>query len=265
MIGSWYVFWDLLDFCLYGRMLLHGQYYARYPLPTLGAFALLGLLPDWLALIVLDSLSFLAFISVFKRRALLWLLYVPVIEVFAYGQVDLIAFWLLKHASPVSLALLTLKPQLFPFAIPTLIKNRNMWKPFAFWCGVLYIPITLIRPGWIGEWIRGVDDGRLAAGTSASLWPVPVLAIAFCILLAIRFNWKALASALNPAFRTYDYVFLAGTNTWLIPLSWVTLWLWKSVVGRAWPVALLGVAEWAIVTGLLGRLKSLAKLPRPPT
>ena len=94
---------------------------------------------------------------------------------------------------------------------------------------------------------------------------MPALAIAFCVLLVIRFNWKVLASALNPAFRTYDYVFLAGKNTWLIPLSWVTLWLWKSVVGRAWPVALLGVAEWAIAAGLPGRLKSLAKLPRLPT
>lgn len=233
---------DLIDLFKYGQMLLHGEYFPRYPLPAVGLFALLSLIPIQVAYILIVALSLLALVHLFKRRAVLWALYAPIGQCLIQGQVDVLCLWLLLRASPVSLALLTLKPQLFVFALPVLIKRRELWKPFALLTALLWGIPTLIYPQWIGLWLTGSNDGRLN-GTSSSLWPVPLLALALIVYMLItrRYDWRVIASSLNPLLRSYDYTMLAGASVWLVPLSWLCVTLmWH--IGAAWPMALCGVA-----------------------
>lgn len=233
---------DLIDLYKYGQMLLHGVYFPRYPLPSVGFLALLSLIPIQVAYIIIVALSLLALVHLFKRRAVLWAMFAPIGQCLIQGQVDVLCLWLLLRASPVSLALLTLKPQLFLFALPVLIKRRELWKPFALWVALLWGVPTLVYPQWVGQWISGANDGRLQ-GTSASLWPVPLLALALIIYMVIarRWQWRVIVSSLNPLLRAYDYTMLAGLSVWLVPLSWLCVALmWQ--VAAAWPMALLGAA-----------------------
>lgn len=237
------MFGDLDDLLKYGQLFLSGTYFPRYPLPALGTFAVLSFLPRPVAIALIISLSLLALLHLFKRRAALWIFYAPILQTLAFGNVDVLCLWLLVRASPVSLALLTLKPQLFLFALPVLFKRRELWKPFALWVALLWGLPTLIYPQWIGMFLRGSNDGRLEHGTSASLWPVPVLAVALIIAMLVlrRFDWRVIASSLNPLLRAYDYTMLAGASIWLVPLSWLCIALmWQ--VSAAWPMALLGAA-----------------------
>lgn len=233
---------DLIDLFKYGQLLLQGQYFPRYPLPAVGLFALLSLIPIQLAFVLILCLSLVALVSLFKRRAVLWAMFAPITQCLIQGQVDVLCFWLMMHASPVSLALLTLKPQLFIFALPVLLKRREMWKPFIAWCLLLWGAPTLIYPQWIGQWLAGANDGRLQ-GTSASLWPVPLLALALIVFMLItrRYPWRVIVSSLNPLLRPYDYTMLAGQSLLLIPASWLCVWLmWR--VYAAWPMALISIA-----------------------
>lgn len=233
---------DLDDFIRFGESLISGTYIPRYPLPMQGIFVVLALLPRPVDIALIIGLSLFALLNIFKRRTPLWIMYAPILQCLATGNLDVLALWLMLRASPVSLALLTLKPQLFLFALPSLIQRREMWRPFIAWCALLWGLPTLLRPQWIGEFIGGASDGRIESGTSASLWPVPLLALMLIVYLIIarRFVWRVIASSLNPLLRAYDYTMLAGASLWLIPASWLCVWLmWQ--VCAAWPMALLGV------------------------
>lgn len=234
---------DIDDFIAYGQSFLNGHYFARYPLPMQGFFAILALLPRPVVYVLIIGLSILILVYLFKRQVFLWIGFMPILECLAAGNLDILALWLIKRASPVSLALLTLKPQLFIVALPILLKQRKLWKPFIFWCSILWGLPTLLYPGWIMEFVTGASDGRVEHGTSSSLWPVPLLAISLIVYLlsARQFNWAVITSALNPLWRAYDYTLLAGSSLWLIPISWVSvglMWLFAA----AWPMALVGVA-----------------------
>ena len=249
------IFGDLQAFYDSGHALLGGQYVSLYPLPIVVLFALLSLLPMPLLLALVLGSSIVILVIMFKRRALLWLFFAPILQTFALGQLTIIWLWLLRRASAWSLALLTLKPQLAILALPLLIRRHALWKPFAMWMAVLYVPVTLIRPSWPIEWIAQINDGRLN-GTSSSLWPVPVLVLGLALFIVWTYRrrkhrgvtlgasgvnlWPSLATTLNPAIRAYDYAMLTGMSLWLIPLSWIGvagMWL----TGSAWPMAIVGV------------------------
>lgn len=237
---------DLDDFLKYGQQLLSGTYNPRYPLPMQGVFVFLSLLPRPVVIALVVGLSLLCLLHLFKRRALLWIFYAPILQCLALGNLDVIALWIMVRASPVSLALLTLKPQLFLFALPTLYHRRELWKPFIGWCALLWGIPTLIYPQWVGQFIAGGDD-RIVAGTSASLWPVPFAALLLIFYMAVshRWQWRVIVSSLNPLLRSYDYTMLAGASAWLVPVSWLCVWLMWRVVA-AWPMSLVGVAVLAV-------------------
>ena len=247
------IFGDFQAFIDSGYALLNGQYVSQYPLPAVVLFALLSLFSSPFLLVLLIGISIIILVAMLKRRALLWIFFAPVLQTFALGQLTIVWLWLMHHASAWSLALLTLKPQLAILALPVLIRRRELWKPFAAWIAVIYVPVTLIRPTWPIEWFWQINDGRLN-GTSSSLWPVPLLAFGILILLAfLRYDrtggmsWPSLATVFNPAIRAYDYAMLTGMSLWLIPLSWIGVaGMWAT--GSAWPMAIVGVG--AMVLGM---------------
>jgi len=236
------MFFDFQIFLHSGRDLWAGQYTGLYPLPMNGLFALLALLPPHIALLILCGVGLALFVATLKRDALIWVFYWPILSNLWLGQVDLMALWLLRHGSPASLALLTLKPQLFLLAIPQLVRNREIWKPFFIWTALLYLPITLIRPSWIFEWLAHMNDGRLDGGLTA-LTQIPVLAFVILAGLAAtnRLTLKRIFWAMNPLLRWYDFTMRAGETRWLIPLSWAAWWVCKQLGGNPWPISLLGL------------------------
>ena len=236
-------FSDLNQLYLSGLLLRSGEYQSLYPLPTVGIFTLLSFVPFWMTCVIVVVLSLAAMVSVLRWRAVLWVMFVPTLQVLMSGQIDIFIWWLMMRGSAIALALATLKPQLFVFALPQLLSNRKLWKPFVGWCLVLYAPITFIRPAWIFEWLTMMNDGRVGDGTSASVWSAYWLAIPIIIALLIgkKNRWKMLSLSANPAVRPYDYSLLMGTNWLLIPISYGTQYL-CNLLGSAYPSTLIGTA-----------------------
>src|SRR5512139_2633452 len=227
-----------------GQEMLAGRYSQEslYPLPAAVLFAALALLPRDVALGLVLGTSIIVLIALFKWRAALWVMYLPVMNVLVMGQIDLICLGLLRIGTPLTLALLSLKPQLFPLALPVLIANRALWKRTALYIALLYGIPTLIAPGWIGQWLRQMDDGRLSALNGASFWSVPMIGFALLMVMALwrRIPIETIGTAFNPALRMYDYAMLAGRDWLLIPVSWLGLAL-ATLFQAAWPMGLCGI------------------------
>lgn len=246
-IPSWL---DYFIFYQQGQLLWQGQYASLYPLPMVGWFALFALLPPWVGGVIWFLLSLAVLVALTRRKALLWLLYPPLVNVLLAGQPDVFFLGLYSIGSPVALALMTLKPQLFIFALPLLIKyTRRQWIQLAGWLALLYIPVTLVRPTWIGEWLGFITrEGRPA--TSASFWGQPWLFLILLVLvpLALRYrlNLHGLLLSLNPGLRDYNYAMLTGRSLWLIPAGWGVMLLHHAIFGvtsvPAFLWSLLGVA-----------------------
>ena len=228
-----------------GLAFWRGEYIGSYPLPMNAIFALLAMLPRWLALALVMFVSLALFVAAFKRQTLLWLFFQPVLAGLWLGQLDLIWLWLLRHASPVSLALLTLKPQLFPLALPALLSDRAKWRPFILTCLALYGPVTIIRPSWPLEWLRNANDGRLDWAGSTTILAVPMVGIILLLAASAltRLDWRGIFWTCNPTLRWYDFTLLAGGSLWLIPLSWLAWGMTQIAHSYPWPIALLGLAD----------------------
>lgn len=238
------MFTDYAAFMDIGDALWRGQYTGLYPLPAVGLFALWSLIPRGLGLVLWSALSALALVAVLKRKALMWIFFMPILQVFALGQMDIWYLWLASLKRPIAWALMTLKPQLFLFALPALIADRAAWRPFMLWCAALYLPVTIIRPTWIVVWLHAMDDGRVIEHSSMTLLYAPVTAIfAMLMILALTksLDYGRVIASFNPFLRQYDLTMLAGCVTaWAIPLSWLT-YLMSNKLLLPWPVALLGL------------------------
>ncbi len=229
-----------------GQEMLQGHYSALslYPLPAMLLFALLALFPPQvgLAAILLGSIAIL--IALFKWHTLLWLWYVPVIQVFALGQIDILMLGLWRLNTFWSLALLSLKPQLFLLAIPALLKDRVLLKRTALVILFLYGIPTLFYPQWIGQWIHNIiADDRTVNASNAVLTVAPILVfiVVAILTLARRWHWVTATTSFNPAIRSYDYSMLTGVTLWLIPISWLA-WLAEAAWGQWWAMGVCGVA-----------------------
>lgn len=238
------VFTDYSTLMDTGTALWHGQYMGIYPLPALGWFAIWSLIPRDIGQWIWCALSIMALVALFKRRALLWLFYFPIIETLVLSQTDILFLWLASIKRPVAWALMTLKPQLFLFALPALIADKAAWRPFVLWCAMLYLPVTIVHPTWIVEWLRMMDDGRLSDHSATTLIYAPVIiTISALIILAVihRLNYAVIISSFNPFLRQYDLTMIAGKVTaWAIPLSWFAYLLGHKLFSP-WPIALLGL------------------------
>ena len=238
------MFGDTFTLMREGQAWIEGRYEGLYPLPFVMVMSILARLRVEVVIIGVLVASVILCVVLLKREALLWIMYLPILETLALGQLSIIWLFLMRVGTGLSFALMTLKPQLFFFAIPVLAARREMWRPFGMWCGALYFPALVVRPTWPVEWLQHIfDDSRITGGTSASLWPVPILAFVFAsvLLLTRRYSWRSIFTSFNPVLRPYDYTIWAGSNRWLIPLSWV-LGLTMAGVQAAWPMAFVGIA-----------------------
>lgn len=245
-------FGDLRAFIALGESARMGGYDGLYPYPFALVWAILSLIPYPILLAALIVISAGILIALFKRRAFVWLLYAPILYSFSFGQLSVIWLGLMNVGTGLSLALLTLKPQVFVIALPVLADRwPQVRRSFLAWCAVLYLPSFLIRPTWPAEWLQlTTGDGRGTSGMSASVWSASpalaiVLAIALFILLIMRWPlarhaWQVITTMFNPAVLVHDYTMLAGASLWLIPASWLVLAL-VLATRQGWPFAVLGL------------------------
>ncbi len=234
-------FRDYAVFYEIGREFWRGHYSALslYPLPAVLLFALFALFPPEVGAIFLFVSSLTLIVVMFKRRALAWMFYMPILQTLQVGQLDIWALWLYWLNTPLSLILLSLKPQLFIVALPRLLADRALLKRVVVGVAILYGVPTLIYPQWIGQWLRqSVSDGRIDSISSPLI--VGAALVVMALTLAQRWHWLTAVSTFNPAWRSYDFTLLAGNTLWLIPVS-IGAWLLMGIWAAGWTMAACGL------------------------
>jgi hypothetical protein len=220
-----------------GEDFWNGIYTINYPYPAVFFFALLALMPRDVALALFLSLSAIALIDIFKRRAVLWAAYAPIVFTFATGQVDLLFFWLAKTSTPISLGLMLLKPQLAMFVLPQMLNRKNL-RGVIVTAACLFIAPTLIRPLWVVEWVRNIIAISAGDPRQTTLLVYPVVA---AVVIAVRRDWKSVWASANPRLlHVYDLTMLAGKSLWMIPASWA-LFLIGLQLNQQWLITLLAI------------------------
>jgi hypothetical protein len=245
------MFGDYLRFIETGRAWWAGTYIGPYPVPTIGLFAALSLIPWQVGYIALSGLGIFALLVRLKRSTPLWFAFIPILQNLLIGNLDLVWWGLWTTRKPVAYALMTLKPHLFPFAIPEIIRwPRRDKLAWLAWTAALWIPSWLVRPNWIGEWLSSLAHiSRVAGHWASDLWsaPLPVIVISLMLLLLFWIVKKrppflrAATLFLNPAIGSYDYALLSGSSHWIIiPASWVAQ-IMERYYHAYWGWAVLGL------------------------
>lgn len=223
-----------------------------YPLPTLFLFLPLTAFPLAVAKMVWALLMLICFVITLKRRAVWFALYVPALQAFWQGQIDLVLLPALALATGPAMALLTLKPQLIWLYLPIWFYGAS-WRErrlFLAVAGTMWGGSVLVQPGWVFEFLTTTRPMAQAAYASPSLWgggwlpAVAVLVIGCALIWRNRRSALAATTAVNPALITYDLVvLLPGARWWLVPLSWITQYM-AIRLGMAAPHALLSLAAY---------------------
>jgi hypothetical protein len=262
---------DYFAFLKIGHDWWAGTYSGLYPLPAVGIFAALTLIPWQVGYWGLATLGMFSLLVRLKRAMPLWVAYIPILQVILIGNLDLVWWGLWTTRLPIAYALMTLKPQLMLFAIPEMIRwTRRQKLTWLGWTAVLWLPSFLVRPGWFGEWIYTLTHfERITQNLSSDLWNAPVW-IMLGGLIAIPLVWwitkrrpsfRPMALFLNPGINSYDYALLAGQAHWIIiPASWIAQ-IAERYYNAHWAWGVVGVL--ATISTLAPRKKSEPKPPEP--
>jgi hypothetical protein len=220
-----------------------------YPLPTLFLFLPFTAFPYPIARALWWLILLTAFVLTMKRRALWFMLYIPALQAFYLGQLDLLLFPLIAIATGPAMALLTLKPQLIWLYLPLwlYISSPRQRRAFLLVLSILWGASFVAWPLWPLDFLATTRRLSQAAYASPSLWggsylPWPlVIGLGLLLLRFARDKWAAV-TAINPAIIAYDLtILLPKAAWWLVPLSWLTQYL-SNLVGIAMPHVLLAVA-----------------------
>ena len=214
-----------------------------YPLPIIVLFAPFALLPLRIAKFAWFSLSLVAFVYALKRRSLLFALFIPVVQAFYYGQVDLLLLPALASGSGIGVAFLTLKPQLAFLWAPIWFWNAPIaerWRflavSFAIWFGSL-----LFHPTWPIHFLIGTRSLAQTAYASPSLWgggnPWWLVIPSGVALIYFAKDKFAATTTVNPAINAYDLSMLSlNAPWWIVPASWVAFYI-SQQMGSVWAYA----------------------------
>jgi hypothetical protein len=242
---------DYFAFLKIGNDWWAGSYSGLYPLPTVGVFAALSLIPWQAGYYGLATLGLFSLLVRLKRALPIWAAYIPVLQVILVGNLDLVWWALWTTRLPIAYALMTLKPHLMLFAIPEMIRWTHRQKlAWLGWTAALWLPSWLVRPGWVGEWVRTLTHfERITQNLSSDLWNAPVW-IAVGGLLSIPLVWwitkrrpsfRPAALFLNPGMNSYDYALLAGNAHWIVIPAGVIAQIAERYYHLYWAWGLVGL------------------------
>lgn len=240
------------------RCFLAGQspYYCApgwfYPLPTVYVFLPFALLPLPIAKIAWFAASLVALVAALKRRALLFMLFVPVLQVLWQGQLDLLLLPALASGTGIGMAIMTLKPQLVVLFLPLWWWSAT-WserKRFVVFCVLLWGSSLILYPSWPWAFVEITRGPVGAAYVSPSLWaggnPWWLVVPLGVLFVAVAREKYAATLAFNPFILSYDLSMVAlRAPWWIVPLSWPLMWMNTATVS-AWSFAALSflVAVW---------------------
>ncbi len=255
-----------------------------YPLYTVIWLFTPLLAGDWTrAVWVLAPVLFL-FLAL-GRKAVVLLLFYPLLVHLRYGQVDgwlILPLWFLlrntETLAPMSAAAFLFKPQaawaLVAYRLIQWAKQRA-WRNLSLALGLallLTLPSFWMRPDWLREWLTSVAAHPSEACQNATIWGWSCFGtqwLGLSILegaLAISLLWRARdrASSLQlfgmlvtPILYAYDYILVAVTlKTWresllLLAVSWLSVGI--DVVAGGWGGAysLIPLTALALRAGIL--------------
>ncbi len=218
-----------------------------YPPATSYLFVIFALLPFGASYAIWLVVNGVVLVGLTRRKALGWLLYTPVMFMFAAGQVDLIFLPLitwLKHGgwkAAIAAAAFTLKPQIAVVVLPWflirwLLKDRELMARFVGLSIIIHGFPILIRPTVYSEWIAttaqgaGHKFGGIGLFLLADFVPIWIVVLMAFLLLTVLLNNNEMLSRatmmlINPVAAYYDAVLLVEVAPWWLlgPASLVAL------------------------------------------
>lgn len=243
--------YDFNIFWLAGRALLAGQspysitgFYS--PLPFAWLMVPFALLPLYPAFVIWTVLNLIAFVALTRKRAMFFLLFLPVIFHLWVGQVDLLILASGLLGGWLGVAFTTLKPQLAFWIIPYVIirdrKSNERRKLFitGLIIGFIYGLSWLIDPGWVAAWQANTVSLLEYAAHASSLfgamalmpipWRISFLIIAFIGLVAGIWmkrkgtDYWLIAAIFNPLANIYSLTMILNSIDLIaIILSWLLI------------------------------------------
>lgn len=261
------LFRDWFIFYLAGRAALEGKPVYTVPgffnpIQVAWLLAPTTVLPFSTWVVVMCATSF-ALVVVLTRKKSHWtLLSLPFIFGLTMGTLDMFLWVPARLLGGWGLPLLTLKPQLAAFVIPLQMRvwwqerNWKEFKRFGLVTAWLWgIPI-LLRPQWIGEWLRAasisIPDRLHWAASIAGFSTVTggewfyfvLFAIVLAILLIRGRNEFYLAASFAPFIWPSDWIITTEFITWRFTvLSWLLVPTGIGVNGAQF-YSLLGILIW---------------------
>ncbi|GAB4582052.1 MAG: hypothetical protein Fur0022_48050 [Anaerolineales bacterium] len=235
---------------------------AYYPPPMMLVLRVIGLLPGGIAYYAWTTINLLLLVYMLKRRALLYIFYMPTLFHLATGQLDIFLLWLstfLKKQDWKTIlagVIITFKPQVAFILLPWHLLQWT-WKTRLIWAAStisVWGYYFLVRPDWYTQWLSNtpgmVHHEASATPSLFSLFPFWIsvlIALVLLVFVWFRLDEKsAIATGVfaTPFGKTYDAVLLLRSEIvwWIIPLSWLGLFV-SLYLNHPWPQA--------VVTGLV--------------
>jgi len=266
---------------------------AFYPPLTSYLCALVALLPPVVGYGLWGLANAVMLVHIGKgRRALAWVLFLPVLFMFLSGNIDLLAIWASQFLgrkgwrSVAAVILICLKPQmafvLLPFWLWKWVKEDrgHLLRVGLATAGVNLLPLA-IRPSVFGEWITALrlynTGGNIA--TEPGLWQlaagrpglaVPILAVSVLIVLlavlVVRAEpvVRAVMLLAMPAGHGYDSsTLMMQAPAWLlVPVSWIGAYLvWTRGSALAHILMPVSVLAWVLFLRLRTWRRTMPDLP----
>lgn len=259
--------WDFWIFWRIGRATdpysVHG---AIYPPPMTLLFRIIGLLPEAYAFYLWTAFNLILLVIMFKRRALLYTLFMPTMFHIATGQVDIIFMWFstfLKRNdwfAAIAGALISFKPQIAIILLPWHLlrwsrKTQLGWAALMIGLWGYYL---VFHPEMYTQWLgkaTGTYNVEVTATPSLfSVFPfgVAVLVSASVLIVTWRYLSEKAAIAAGvltmPFGKTYDAVLLLRSDIpwWIVLLSWIFLGL-SHLLGSPWPQMLIPATVFVMI------------------
>ncbi len=228
-----------------------------YPPAASLIFAPLALLPLEVAYGFFLLLNAIVLVAMTKRDALGWLIFVPVLFMFAAGQTSLLLLPVMallaskrRWASGLAVALFLLKPQMAFIVLPWylirwLIRDRERLVWSTGFVLIIHLAPLLYSPTIYADWIEtiGYGAGHKFGGVGVwlladhiGLWATALIGAVVAIAgLSLNEKTSRITMALaNPVLAYYDLVILIDTAPWWVlgPASLIGLGLAHLVGGH---------------------------------
>jgi hypothetical protein len=250
---------------------------AWYPPATSYLFALLSLMPLTTSFILWTTIQILLLIKITGKKALGWVLFIPVMFMFGFGQIDLAFVALIPLLKKdgwkpaIAASLITLKPQIALTILPWFLvqwvkKDRETFSRFIITSLAIHLLPIIFDPSIYKQWIlifREAAYGETQKFGGAGIWlflkniqlEIIIMAFIFTLLLPTLITDEKISRVIltlgNPILGWYDTVILIDLAPWwlLAPISIFAL-IGSHLINQYYPMILIPLSTliWVLKT-----------------